>query len=80
LSEVGDLSNKSDLKVQDSFQDISWRFQLIVVFPKLNEQLLLWKQSATPLDFEMVAKLVDKVAHLLIPLSGRIEVELDHMA
>jgi hypothetical protein len=41
---------------------------------------LLWKQSATPLDFEMVAKLVDKVAHLLIPLSGRIEVELDHMA
>jgi len=28
----------------------------------------------------MVAKLEDKVAHLLIPLSGRIEVELDHMA
>jgi hypothetical protein len=28
----------------------------------------------------MGAKLVDKVAHLLIPLSGRIEVELDHMA
>jgi hypothetical protein len=80
LSEVGDAINKSDLKAQDSFQDIPWRLQLILVLPKLNEQLLFGKQSATPLDFKMGAKLVDKVAHLLIPLSGRIEVELDHMA
>ena len=80
LSEVGDNIFKSGLKALGNSQDIFWRFQLIIVLPNINEQLLLRKQSAILLDLEMATKLEDKVARLLITLTGRIVVELDHVA
>ena len=80
LDLVDGFFSKSGLKILFSVQDILWRLQLIVVLPKLNEQLLPWKQSAVSLDLELVAKLEDEVAHHLVTINEGIEVELDHVA
>ena len=77
---VDDFYSKSCLKILESVQDILWRLQLIVVHPKLNEQLLPWKQSEIPLDLEMVAKHEDEVAHHLVTINEGIDVDLDHVA
>ena len=77
---VDDFYSKSGLKILGSVQDILWRLQLIVVLPKLNEQLLPWKQSAVSLDLELVAKLEGEVAHHLVTNNEGIEVDLDHVA
>jgi hypothetical protein len=50
LDLVDGFFSKSGLKILFNVQDILWRLQLIVVHPKLNEQLLPWKQSAVSLD------------------------------
>jgi hypothetical protein len=80
LDIVDDFFSKSGLKILFNVQDILWRLQLIVVHPKFNEQLLPWKQSEISLEFEIVAKHEDEVAHHLVTINEGIEVDLDHVA
>jgi hypothetical protein len=47
--------------------------------PNCLKQLLLRKEFGVPFDLEVVTKLKNKVAHLLISFTGRLEIEINQV-